>query len=146
MKESDLKIIAKLRKNARNKVTNIAKDMKIPVTTIYDKIRSQYKKGIYTKHASLIDYSKLGYFANSFLTIKVEKNDREKLKNFLNAHPNINSIYRIDSGHDFMIETVFENVGKQRDFIDETENLFHINEIRPFTILQEIKKEGFLAE
>ena len=101
---SDLEVISHLRNNARKKITEISRDMKIPVTTLYDKIRAHEKKGIMKKHITLLDFNKLGYYSRAVLAITVGVEKREQLKKYLMGHPRINSLYRVDAGHDFVFE------------------------------------------
>jgi len=46
LSKKDAKIISHLRNNARTKITNISRELKIPVTTIYDRVRAHENKFI----------------------------------------------------------------------------------------------------
>lgn len=143
--ESDLKIIGHLRKNARKKITHISKELDIPVTTIYDKLRAHEKKGIVKKHTTLLDFSKLGYQTSALIAMSVDRNKRERLQNYLITHPNVNSLYRVDFGHDFLAEVIFEDLGRLQEFVDSIDIQFSLDQIKTFNILQELKKEEFLS-
>jgi Lrp/AsnC family leucine-responsive transcriptional regulator len=144
--EKDLKIIAHMRNNARRKVTEMSKDVKMPVTTIYDKIRNHEKKGIVKKHVTLVDFTKLGFNTKVMLTLTVNRDKREELKKYLMAHPNVNSLYRIDFGPDFIAEVIFQDVSRLQEFIDHLDVTFNLNEIKTYNISQELKKEEFLTK
>jgi DNA-binding Lrp family transcriptional regulator len=143
--QKDLDIISHLRNNARRKITEVSRLLEIPVTTIYDKIKLQERKGILKKHTSLLDFSKLGFNTNVFLALSTPKAQRDALQTYLMNHPNVNSLYRVDMDHDILVEVVFENISKLHEFIDHIEDKFELNQIITFSILQELKKEGFLA-
>ena len=143
--EKDLKIIGHLRRNARKKVTEISRDMEMPVTTIYDKLKAHERKGIVKKHTTLLDFSKLGYQSSALIAMSVNRDKRERLQNYLITHPNVNSLYRVDFGHDFLAEVIFEDLGRLQEFIDGIDIQFSLDQIKTFHILQELKKEEFLG-
>ena len=145
LSKNDIQIISHLRNNARKKVTEISKQMKMPATTIYDKIKSHQRKGIVKRHVALLDFSKLGYNSSAILALKVSAEQRKQLQEYLESHPNVNSLYKVNFDHDFVAECVFKDTGNLQDFIEETESKFTIKNSKVFSIVKEIKKEGFLS-
>ena len=145
LKDKDLEILSHLRNNARKKVTDISKKVKMPVTTIYDRLKAHDKKGIVKKHAALLDFSKLGYHATALVALKVASGRREALQDYLSKHPNVNSLYRINLDHDFLAEVIFEDISKLQEFIDMLGLKFRVENPRIFNIINEIHKEKFLA-
>ncbi|MBS3121890.1 Lrp/AsnC family transcriptional regulator [Candidatus Woesearchaeota archaeon] len=141
----DVNLLSHLRTNARQKVTEISKSTGMPATTIYGRIKVHETSGLVKKHVALIDFSKLGYTTTSLIALKVEKEKREQLENYLSAHPNMNSLYRINYGHDFLVEMVFENMSRLQCFLDETEMKFSVEKPVFFNIINELKKEVFLS-
>ncbi len=141
--QKELLILSNLRKDSRMSLTNISKRTKIPISTIYDKIKS-YKGNIITKHTTIIDFTRLGFNAKANIMIKVNKDKREQAKNHLFNHLNINSVYKISNGFDFLIEGIFKNVKDVEDFIENFESNFDIENIKVFYVVEDIKKETFL--
>lgn len=141
--KKDAEIISHLRNNARKKITNISREMKIPVTTIYDRVKS-YEKKFVTRHVSLLDFPKLGLHAKANIAIKVERDSREALQEFLMQHPNVNSLSKVNFGSDFLAEVVFRNTGEVQNFTEKLEKDFQ-SQIQVFNIIDELKKEDFLT-
>ncbi len=146
IREKDLEILSHLRENARKKVTEISKIVKMPVTTIYDRLKSHDKKGIVKKHVALLDFSKLGYHATALVALKVSNQKRNALQDFLSKHHNVNSLYRVNFEHDFLAEVIFEDISKLQEFIDMLGLKFNVENTKVFSIVDEIKKEGFLGK
>lgn len=142
----DAQILFHLRNNARKKITHISKGMGVPVTTIYDRIRSHQKKGIVKKHVTLLDFSKLGYNTTALIAMRIDREKRSELRDYLSKHPNVNSLYRVDVEHDFLVEMVFENMAKLHDFTDDAQDKFQIEELKIFNVIEELKKEEFLTK
>jgi len=144
MKRTDVLLLRSLRKNARETLTNISRDINIPVSTIFDKLRF-YEEGIITKHTSLIDFSKLGFSTRANITLKVKKNEKDKIKEFLLENPNVNSVYRINNGYDFLVEGVFHNIMELEEFCDALDIKFKIKSKQIFYIIEDLKREEFMA-
>jgi len=142
--KKDAEIISHLRNNARKKITNISKDLKIPVTTVYDKVRVHEKKYV-KKHVTLLDFQKLGLYAKANLAIKVDRNSRDALQKFLVEHPNVNSLSKVDFGSDFLAEVVFKDNGKLHNFVEDLESHYS-TQIQIFNVIEELKKEEFLTK
>lgn len=143
--EKDIEIISHLRNNARKRITAISKQMNIPVTTIYDKVRVHEKRFV-KKHVTLLDFPKLGFLSTAHISIQVDKDSREALQKFLQEKPNINSLYKTNFGTDFLAEGIFRDTAELQNFKEEVEEKFHINEIKIFNTIEELKKEEFLSK
>lgn len=140
----EFRILSNLRHNSREKLTSIAKTTNMPVSTVFDKIRRYEENRIIKRHISLLDFSKLGYEVDVCILLKVEKEEREKLREFLNGKECLNSIFKISNGYDFFVEGIFRDMQHQQDFIDEVEENFTLIRNDVFYIVNEMKREEFL--
>jgi len=138
-------ILNELRKNARVSLLEVAKKTNIPLSTVYDKVRN-YEGEIIKKHTSIIDFQNLGYHARRIIALKVKKENKENIQNFLESHPNVNSLYKINNGFDFLVEIVARNSGAIYDILEEIRLQNGILKKSCFEILEEIKKEDFLIK
>ena len=141
----DAEIISHLRNNARKKITQIAKETNIPVTTIYDKLRVHDKK-IVNKHTTLINFSEIGMHSRSHIAINVPLEKKSQLQEFLISHPNVNSLYKTSFGADFLAEVVFRNSGELENFMEHIEREYKTEKLQSFNIVQDLKKESFLTD
>ena len=144
MKKTDLLIISSLRQNAREKLTEMSKKTRIPVSTIFDRIK-MHEGNVIKKHTALVDFGKLGYNTRVNIILKVNKNDRESMKEFLMKHNSINSAFKINNGYDFLIEAIFSNIKEVEDFTDLLEEKFSIKAKQVFYVIDDLKKEEFLS-
>ena len=60
MKTKDMQILCHLRQDARMPLTKMSKKTHIPVSTIFDKIKT-YENNLIVRHTTLIDFGQLGY-------------------------------------------------------------------------------------
>lgn len=144
LKKSDILFLTFLRRDARQTLTKISKQTRIPISTLYDKLR-QHEKNFVFKHTTLIDFSKLGYNSRAKILLSTLKEERDKLKNFLKEHPSINSLFKINNGYDFLVEGVFENVRELEDFMELLDEKFDLQQKKVFYIIEDLKREEFMA-
>jgi len=144
MKSKDLLILANLRKNARMSLTNMSKKTSVPISTIYDRLKI-FNKDFVKKHTTLVDFSKLGYHTRANIALKVKKDDRDSIKEYLLKHQNVNSLYKINSGYDYLIEGVFVHIKDLDEFLENLDSKFTIEEKQTYYIVNDIKKEEFMS-
>jgi DNA-binding Lrp family transcriptional regulator len=144
MKTKDLLLLTYFRKNAREKLTSIAKKTSIPISTIFDKLKS-YKKNVFIKQATIIDFKKLGLNLRINLMLKIHKNNKKDFEKFLQNNLFINNAYKINNGFDYQIELIFHNMDQMQDFTDQLE-YYNILDKQMNFILNDIKREDFLTK
>ena len=145
LQKKDLSIISQLRINARETLTNMSKKTKVPISTIYDRLKQQ-EGNIIKKHTSLINWNILGFNAWAIIALRTTKEDRQKLREYLTKHQNINSVFKINNGFDFMIEGIFRNIKEIEEFIEHLEEKFKIKTKQVYYIIDDIKRESFMSD
>ncbi len=138
-------IFSHLRKDGRQTLTTMSKKTKIPISTIYDKLKL-YDGDLIRKHTCLLDFQKLGFTTIAHILVNVDKSVKEEVKEYLTCHMNVNSISRVNNNYDFLIEVVFRHLGEMEDFLDNLEEKFPINQKQVFYDIEQIKKEGFMDD
>jgi len=145
MKKRDLRIVSYMRKNSRETLTKMSRQLNIPVSTIYDKLKNHYGNFI-RKHTTLLNFSMLGYDTRANIMIRVNRTKRAEIEEFLSKHFNVNSLYKINNGYDFLIETIFKNIKQMEDFIEYLEQKFKINKKEVHFVVEDIERESFLSD
>ena len=145
LERKDIQILSYLRNNARTSLTKMSRATHIPVSTIYDRLKL-HEQGVILKHTALLDFGKLGFNARANIFLKVDKNSRDSVKEYLLKNQHVNSVYRINNGWDFMVEAIFKNINDVEDFFESIENKHHILEKQYFYVIEEIEREAFLSK
>ncbi|MBN2053163.1 Lrp/AsnC family transcriptional regulator [Candidatus Woesearchaeota archaeon] len=145
IKSSDLKLISYLRKNSRQTLTEISKLTRIPISTLYDKLKV-HEHSVILKHTTLLDFARLGFNCRANILLKGSKEDRDKLGSYLKAHPAVNNLYKINNGYDYLVEGVFIHVKDLEDFMEELEKAFALNEKKTHYVIEDLKREEFVPE
>jgi len=143
--KKDMLILTCLRANARETLTSISKKTRIPISTIYERLKVQ-ESGVIKKHTSLLDFSTLGFMTWVMVAVKSDREQRQELSSYLSKHTNINSLFKINNGYDFLIEGVFRHIKDLEDFMETLETKFNIKEKQVFYLINELKRESFLED
>jgi DNA-binding Lrp family transcriptional regulator len=119
--KKELHIICQLRADARKSLAEIARDTKIPMTTIYDAIDRLRRKGIIRQYVPIIDFGKIGFGTRIALVLKA--NRKKELLDFLSACPNVNSIMKTTGSYDFFVDAVFRDITCYESFRESIGNM-----------------------
>lgn len=142
--KKEILLLTYLRNNARESLTRISRHTNIPVSTIFDRIKT-YQGNIIKKHTTLLNFQQLGFDIKLYMLFKVKKEQKNDFLTFLLNHTNTNSLFRVNSGFDYMAEFVFKDMSKLSDFNEQIEK-FQIEERKEFFVLEDIKRESFLTK
>jgi DNA-binding Lrp family transcriptional regulator len=140
IKNTHLKIINRLRQDSRMGFSEIGRQEKIPVTTIFDNYEKLVIEGIIRQHTSLLDYKKLGYSHRAFIFVKTKK--RSELFDGISNNSFVNSIFKVNES-DFLIDCIFPSMKEFYPFIDHLGS-FEDSEVSFHEVIEPVKLEGFL--
>ena len=124
---------------------DLSKMLCIPVSTVFDKIQT-YEGRLIRGHTTLLNFSRLGYATRAQVLIKTDMRCRDALCEYLTKHGNVNTICKINNGFDYLVEIIFVTLRQMEDFIENLEQKFAIHNLELHYIIDDIKKEGFLAD
>ncbi|MDD3175292.1 MAG: Lrp/AsnC family transcriptional regulator [Candidatus Nanoarchaeia archaeon] len=141
----DLEILKYLRNDARQTLTQLSRKTKIPVSTLFDRLRN-YEKSMIIRHASLLNFSKLGYNARAQMFFKFSMMHKDVARSFFSNHPQINSVYLLSNDYDYSVDGIFENVCDVKNFVEDVEKRFSPTEQKVIFVAEELQKEGFLSK
>jgi DNA-binding Lrp family transcriptional regulator len=142
MEDKRKKLINTLRVDSRQKLSTISKHTKIPISTLFDYLKD-LQKDIIQKSTILLDFAKLGLHTRAQIFLKVNLEDKEKIKSHLSFNACINNLYRINNGWDFILETIHGNVKELDQFLESLSCKFRIEKQEIHYLIEDIKREGF---
>ncbi len=140
----DILLMTYFRKNARESLTRISRLTRIPVSTIFDRLR-EFERGLIQKHTTLVDFKMLGFDIRVGMLFKVSKDSKSEFKEFLMGNESVNSIFRITNGYDYLVEVIFKDMTDMQRF-SELLDKFKIESKQELFILEDLKRESFLCD
>jgi len=140
----DLLVISHLRRDGRKTLTDLSKATSIPISTIFEKLRAQ-QLNVIRRFTVLLDFQKLGFYTRVEIMLKVKKEDRDGLKQYLLDHNSVNSCYRINNGFDLLVDGVFKSVNELENFLESIDEEFTVDKKQIYFIIESVKEEDFLS-
>jgi len=140
--KKDISLLQCLRLNSRMSLTEMSKITKIPISTLFDRLKFQ-QKNIALKHTTIIDFEKLGYPTRAQIFIKSNVAERPLLEGYLKFHSNVNSIFKSTNRFDFIVEGIFSKVVEVDNFLEELEKKFPSIQHDTHFIVKDIMREKF---
>jgi len=108
---------------------------------VFDRV-NKLERNIITKHTSLVDFKKLGYFIRVFYGIKAK--DKYSFLNFINDHSNVNNLCVCANNHDFFFEILFKNTSKMYDFFETLNE--HCENVDTYHVIEDLKREDLFLQ
>ena len=144
--ERDIQIISCLRKNSRTKLKKISQDVKLPISTVYDRIKKMEKNGIIKTYSCLIDPKKIDYSIKAKIFFKIPTDSRKEFENKEKSNPVINSLFKVTGGNwDYIAEGFFQDIDHLYNYVDKVNKNFKNCSHQVHYIVNEIKHEQFLV-
>ena len=111
--EKDRAIIAVLRKNARETTKDISKAIKLPRTTVSERIKKMVERGIIKKFTVTLDYEKIGLPITAFILVSFLPNpeiSQRELAKRISKMKNVYEVYIISGEWDMLLKVRGKNM------------------------------------
>ena len=146
MDPKDLAILSCLRVNAREKLKKIAKDVKLPISTVYDRIKKMEKEGIIKKYSCLIEPKKMNHSIKTKIFFSIPGDLKTKFEAQEVNRPFLNSLFKLTGGEwNYMAEGFFQNIDHMCNYVEKLAKDYPESKHQIHYIVNELKQEDFLV-
>ncbi len=111
--EKNRVIIEELKKNARQSTKILAKAIKLPRTTVGERIKKMATQGIIKKFTVMLDYEKIGLSITAFILVSFLPNpelSQRELANRISKIKNVQEVYIISGEWDLLLKVRGKNM------------------------------------
>ena len=143
--KKEILLLANLRQNGRQSITNLSKKTKMPISTVYGKLKN-YEGKLIKKFTPIVDFHSIGYTARATIMLKVGQRHKQEIRQFLHNAKVVNTFYRVNNQYDYLIEVICKSLNGVQRLLDTMEGRFEVEKKEIHYILEEYKKEDFLAQ
>lgn len=143
MKNYDLVIVSNLRENCREPLTKLSRKTRIPVTTLFEKLKS-YDGNLIRKFTSIVDFAKLGYKTKAQVLIKPLPETKNSVEEFLQKNKKVNSLYKTGTNYEYLAEVICIDLQDFHDFLSQLESL-KLQQKEVLFVVDDLKREEFLT-
>jgi DNA-binding Lrp family transcriptional regulator len=139
----DHQILKLLQKDAKLNINDIAQELHLTKTPIYERIKRLERSGVISKYVALVDRKKFTPSIIVFLTGSLNVSKFEQTQEFYDAVMDIDEVlecYLLGGDKDFFLKVIAKNLDSYHDFYsDKIASIPFVGEIRSSFVLKEIK-------
>ena len=110
--ETDRQILRALIKNARSKLTSIAKECEISSTAVKNRIERLKKNGVIVNSMLLLNMASFGYPYPALIGVNLDINDEDKIINLVRKHAKVGAIDRCIGKYDLCLFVFAQSIQK----------------------------------
>ena len=116
--EVDVRILSRLRENARLSNVEIARELGISEATIRRRIKSLEDKGIIQGYSCYLNYQLIENPVKAYVHLSLEPGDRDDVVAKVTNHPRAVAVYRVTGEHDVLCVMFFIDMSELHEFLD----------------------------
>lgn len=139
----DHKIIQLLQQDAKLNVNDIAKELHLTKTPIYERIKRLEKTGVISKYVALVDRKKFTPSIIVFLSGSLRVTQFDQTQEFYDAVMDIDEVlecYLLGGDKDFLLKVIARDLDSYHEFYAEKiASIPHVGEIRSSFVLRPVK-------
>lgn len=143
--EKDFRILWELQKDCKKTLKQLSKITKIPITTIYDRVKRMEKEGLIKRYSAILNYKKLRLPITAFIlvsTIKDEETNEDKVISEISRFLNVQEAHLVSGDWDLVLKMKAKSVDEIGDFVlNKLRKIRGISRTQTFVSLR-IEKES----
>jgi len=146
--ELDKRILKHLQEDSKKTNKEIANDLKLSVTAIYERIKKLERDGIIAKYVALVNPENVGKGFMVLCQIKLIQHKKEILTKFekdIASLPEVIECLHVSGDYDYILKVLVKDMDEYREFmvakltnldhIGSTKSVFTINKVKQSTII-----------
>jgi DNA-binding Lrp family transcriptional regulator len=141
----DRSILNKLQRNARITHKELAKEMGLSTTPVFERVKKLERKGVIRNYVALVDNRKIDKNLIAFVSIKLNRHSKGELMNFESSIKKLNDVmecYHMAGTTDYFMKVAVKDMYDFQKFIvEKLSAIENIGQIDTMFILREIKYE-----
>ena len=146
--ELDKRILKHLQNDSKKTNKEIANDLKLSVTAIYERIKKLERDGIISKYVALLNPESVGKGFMVLCQIKLIQHKKDILTKFekdITSLPEVIECLHVSGDYDYILKVLVKDMDEYREFmvakltnldhIGSTKSVFTINKVKQSTII-----------
>jgi DNA-binding Lrp family transcriptional regulator len=141
---TDKKLLELLQNDAKANVKEIADQLKLTKTPVYERIKRYDREGVIKKYVAVLDTSKIERSMVVFCSVSLDSQKLEEIKAFSDAIdqiPEVIECYLMGGANDFLLKVVVKNLEAYHQFSSgKLAALPNVSQIKSTFVLDEVKR------
>jgi len=143
--ELDIRILSVLQRNARLSYREIARELKVAVGTVYNRIRRMEEEGIIRGYAPVLDYEKLGFGLTAVIGVKARGRRIVDIEREIAANGRVMLVYDTTGEYDIFVVAKFRNREDMNRFVKWLLSLEGVEKTNTSVAMQVVKEDTRLG-
>ena len=143
----DKKILEKLEDNSKKKFFQIAKEIGVSSSTVFNRIKRLEEKKVIYKYKAVVDHKKLGKNVTAIIHIVTEKLPAFEVAQRLSEKARVEEVYAVSGEFDIIAKLRFKDTEELGKFVyDEKDGLKTwkgVQRTESMIVLKSFKENGF---
>ncbi len=144
--KTDRKILQILQGNSDLNTKQIAAQLHLTTTPVYERIKRLEREGVIEKYVAKVCAKKLGLNLLIYTHVSLKEHTKEFLANFERQIVSIDAViecHHVSGEHDYLLKVLVKNMDDYRDFLTERlSKIKNIGNVHSSFVVSEIKKDG----
>lgn len=145
MDKTDKSILNLLQQNARITNKELATQMGLSTTPVFERVKKLEKNGIIKNYVALVDHKKVDRNLVSFVSVRLEKHSKGQMVSFQSAItrlPEVMECYHMAGSTDYLLKIAVSNMDDYKKFMTEKLSAIeNVSSVESSFVMSEIKYE-----
>ena len=141
MDELDYKILEKLNENARKSYREIARELKVSLSTISNRIKKMEDEKVIERFIPLINQEKVGYDLTAVINVKISHGKLIEVQEKISKDKHVSGVFDITGDWDSLIIAHFKDRRDLNGFIKGVLSLDNVEKTNTQIVLNIVKNE-----
>ncbi len=146
--KTDAKLIEILQIDSSQSVKQIASQLNLSNTPVYERIKKLEKIGVIDGYSIKINPKKIGKELLVFTNVSLKEHSKTFLLNFEKKVKQLDEViecYHVSGEHDYLLKVLVKNMQDYRNFLTETlAEIANIGNVHTSFVVSEIKKDTII--
>jgi Lrp/AsnC family transcriptional regulator, leucine-responsive regulatory protein len=141
--KNDRKILNELQENSSITNAELSERLKLPATTVFDRVKKLEQNGIIAKRVAIVNPEKVGKETIAFVQLSLSGHSAKNVQKFLKAIealPEVLECYHIAGENDFILKVIVDNIRTYEKFLlEKLTAIENIGKIKTSFVMSTIK-------
>ncbi|WP_297476906.1 Lrp/AsnC family transcriptional regulator [Thermococcus sp.] len=145
MDELDRRILALLQKNARLSYREIARELKVAVGTVYNRVKRMEETGVIRGYTPILDYEKLGFGLTAVIGVKAQGRKIVEIEREIAKSDRVMLVYDTTGEYDIFVVAKFRDRADMNSFVKWLLSLEGVEKTNTSVAMQVVKEDTRLG-
>ncbi len=139
----DYRILDLLQVDAKYTIKEIAAELGMTATPVYERIRRMEEEGYIVRYVALVNKDMLDFHVVVFCSVSLKGHNRQILKTFeqqISSFPEIVECYHIAGTYDYLLKVIVRSMNEYQEFmVNRLANLEELGQVQSSFVMSEVK-------